>query len=579
MKNKKSLIIFIIAIIIVSVLRLLLVYDMPIVANVELGIDDMLMINITDNLINGNWVGEYSDVVISKGLTFPLLLALCYLLKIDYITMMTVLYIVACLIFTYVISKKIKNKAVLFVFYLLTLFVPIMYTYQVMQRVYRNAIVPSFSIMIIAGYLYLLFSREEKGFKKKIFSAIGTGIVLALFWYTREDSIWILPFIIFMSFAIIISVVFKNKKFNKEVFKILLLLIIPITITFAYRNVLCYQNYKHFGVYTVYNNEEYNKAMKSLKKVKKYNYYDNIDFTMEKLRRVSEVTCLRNIYPRLAELVYGYSLIDSTPLDGEVANGWFPWAIKGALSEAGYYKKAENINNFSNTLHLEIEAALENGTLEKEDVKTDKVTSIKKVIKSTIDVFKALQSYYDIAFESRKLDYKEGYEKYYQKYAKYTGNKFLLTNPETKEDVYHFDNMENYAETIKTRVDIINNLFSIYNLLSTIMLIVGVCLYAIYSIIVLVELIKKKFGNLEMWVTISGILGAMLTLILGIAYETAFNANVITAMYLSGVYPLIIIFGTIMIYETINKSIQYIKIKKQKKLVDKIEIKEEMPNC
>ena len=111
MKDKKSLVIFIIAIIIVSVLRLLLVYDMPIVANVELGIDDMLMIDITDNLIQGNWVGSYSDVVISKGLTFPLLLAFCYLLKIDYITMMTVLYIIACLTLTYVLSKKIKNKS------------------------------------------------------------------------------------------------------------------------------------------------------------------------------------------------------------------------------------------------------------------------------------------------------------------------------------------------------------------------------------------------------------------------------------------------------------------------------------
>ena len=455
MKDKKSLVIFIIAIIIVSVLRLLLVYDMPIVANVELGIDDMLMINIADNLIQGNWVGSYSDVVISKGLTFPLLLAFCYLLKIDYITMMTVLYIIACLILTCVFSKKIKNKVLLFVFYTITLFVPIMYTYQVMQRVYRNAIVPSLAIIIIAGYLYLFFSRNEQGFKKKIFAAIGTGIALALFWYTREDSIWMLPFIIFMSIALVISILFKNRKINKEFFKVLLILIIPITITFTYRNMLCYQNYKHFGVYTVYNNEEYNKAMKSLKKVKKYHYYDNIDFTMEKLRRVSEVTCLDGIYPRLAELVYGYSLIDSTPLDGEVANGWFPWAIKGALSEAGYYKKAENINNFCHTLHLQIEEALENGTLEKEDVKPDTVSSVKKLIKTTIEVVKALQSYYDIAFEDRKLEYKEGYEKYYQNYAKYTGNKFLLTDPESKEDVYHFDKMENYAESTVARTKII----------------------------------------------------------------------------------------------------------------------------
>ncbi len=566
MKNKISLVIFIISILIVSVLRLMLVYDLPIVANVELGIDDMLMINITENLVNGNWVGPYTDVVISKGLSFPILLAFCYFIKLDYITMMTVFYIIACLILTYVIGKKIKNKAFLFVLYTTTLFVPIMYSYQVMQRVYRNAIVPSFSILIISGYIYMFFTRDENSFWKKFFASIGTGIFLALFWYTREDSIWMLPFIIFMTISTIVGVIAKNKKINKEFFKILLILVIPVCVTFVYRNVLCYQNYKHFGVYTVYNNEEYNKAMKSLRKVKKYDYYDNIDFTTEKLRRVAEVTCLDGIHPRLSELVFGYSLIDSTPLDGEVANGWFPWALKGALSEAGYYTNAKNINNFCYTLHIQIEDALEKGLLEKEDVKTDKMESVQKVFDEVSHVFEALQSYYDIAFEGRKLEYKEGYEDYYKKYAKYTGNKFLLVDPETKENVYHFDNMENYANGIITRVNTINNLINIYKTLSTVVFVAGIGIYVILSIVVIIQIFKKKFENLEMWVAISGILGAMLTLVAGIAYETAFNANVITAMYLSATYPLMIIFGIVMIGYSIHKILEYIKKMRQKKI-------------
>ena len=175
MKNKKSLIVFVIALIVVSVLKQLLVYNLPIVANVALGVDDMLMIDITNNLVNGNWVGPYSDIIISKGLTFPLLLAFCYFIKIDYITMMTLLYTMACLIFIYVLSKKIKNKLLLFIIYTITLFVPIMYSYQVMQRVYRNAIIPSFSIMTIAGYLYLFFTRNEESYKKKIGSMYAMG--------------------------------------------------------------------------------------------------------------------------------------------------------------------------------------------------------------------------------------------------------------------------------------------------------------------------------------------------------------------------------------------------------------------
>ena len=157
------------------------------------------MIQIADNIVEGNWVGNYNDSVLSKGLTFPIILSICYFIKLDYITMMTLLYTLSCLVLTYVLSKRIKSKLMLFIIYGITLFTPVMYSYQVMQRVYRNAIIPSLAILIISGYLLLFFIREEKIYWKKYLISLGIGIILALFWYTREDSIWILPFIIFMS--------------------------------------------------------------------------------------------------------------------------------------------------------------------------------------------------------------------------------------------------------------------------------------------------------------------------------------------------------------------------------------------
>ena len=105
----------------------------------------------------------------------------------------------------------------LFLIYVITLFVPIMYSYQVMQRIYRNALIPSFAILIISGYMYLLFSRnEEKSFWKRFLVSLLTGFVLALFWYTREDSIWMIPYIAFMSLSILIATIVKNKKISKE---------------------------------------------------------------------------------------------------------------------------------------------------------------------------------------------------------------------------------------------------------------------------------------------------------------------------------------------------------------------------
>lgn len=160
-------------------MKQLLAYDLPIAANVGLAVDDMLMINMTDSIVNGKWIGGYNDVILSKGPTFPLILVAIYYLKIDYITMMTVLYTLSCLCLIHVLSKRIKNKFLIFAIYLFTIFTPIMYCYQVMQRVYRNAIIPSLAIFIISGYLYLFFTRnDENKTKWRLFASICTGLAL-----------------------------------------------------------------------------------------------------------------------------------------------------------------------------------------------------------------------------------------------------------------------------------------------------------------------------------------------------------------------------------------------------------------
>lgn len=567
MKNKICIIVFILAILLVSILKQVLVNDMPIAANVALGIDDALMISMTKSITENNWIGEYGDAVISKGVTFPLVLAFCYLVKIDYITMMTILYTIACLCLIAVLSKKIKSKIALFFIYLVTLFTPVMYSYQVMQRVYRNALIPSFAIMIISGYLYLFFSRNEEKIYKRIIVSILTGIILALFWYTREDSIWMIPFILFISISILIGTVANDKKITKKFFKNLVVVIIPIALVFGYKNIICYQNYKHFDVYTVYNNEAYNKAMKSLKKVKKYDYYDNIDFTTTKLQRVAEVaSSLSQIHPRLIELIYGYSLIDSSPLDGEVVNGWFPWALKGTLSEFGYYSDAKNTNDFFNTLHMEVETALKNGTLEKEDVKPNIKNKIEQVFEQACKTFEALYRYDDIYFNVETGNYESGFDSKYKDFAKFTNNKFVVYEDEEYVSGRYFENVDNYENEIETRVKIINDLMKNYKNINAIIFTSGIILYVIYSIVTLIQLFKKKFYNLEMWSAISAILGAMLSLALGIAYETAFNANVITAMYLSATYPLMLIFGMVMIIISIMKTFEFIKNRRIKKL-------------
>ena len=580
MKKKVLLVAFIILIVLFTILKHVFVCDMPIVANITLGVDDALMVNIARYILMGEWIGDYNDVRLSKGLTFPIMLAFSSSINLDYITMMTSLYTIACFLFMLVISKRIKNKIVLAFLYVITLFNPVMYSYQVMQRIYRNAIIPSLSILIMTGYLYLFFTRNDKKVIRKLLVSILTGIVLAAFWYTREDSIWMLPFIGFMCLSMLISCIYTNRKsiknFLKSFIVLIVVLLIPFGILFGYRHILASKNEEKFGRYTIYNDEAYKKAMKSLKKVKKYDYYENIDFTVEKLKRVSEVSCLKVIYQSLEGLIYGYAQFDSSPETEEVANGWFPWALKGALNQYGYYGSAEITDEYFNKLHTEIEIALAEGKLEYEDVKPDILHKLKQLAKSTILTFKCVLNYEDIYFmDAPSKDYEEADKHKYMMFYDLTHNKFMVQDKETGEDVNLTNNEEGYNQKVIEQGKNVKTLVTIYKYLNIPTFIVASIAYVIYSFVTLIQLFKKKLVNLEMWVVISSVLGAMFSIMMGIAYETAFNAYVITAMYLSVAYPLMLLFSMLMISVSILKIIEWIKNRKEnKKELNKNEVLE-----
>ena len=114
-------------------------------------------------------------------------------------------------------------------------------------------------------------------------------------------------------------------------------------------------------------------------------------------------------------------------------------------------------------------------------------------------------------------------------------------------------------------------MINLYKTISGPMFSVGVALYVLLTVLTIVNMFKKKYEILEIWIAMSGILGAFLTLVFGIAYETAFNAYVITAMYLSAAYPLMIIFGTSMIGYFIIKVTGLFKNRKKARIEVKAE--------
>lgn len=550
MKLNKKTLIFIIAIIICAILKQLLVCNLPICANVPLGADDGLMINQAESIIKGTWLGAYSETTFLKGPVFPLFLSLIYFLHIDYISAITILYTISCLTLLWVISKVIKNKKILFLIYVILLFNPIMFGKEIMQRVYRNSLIPSFAFFIFAGYINLFFERNTESFKKKIPTIIGLSIVLPLFWYTREDSMWIIPYIIFMCLSILISVIYKNKKVNKEVLKNLVMLFIPVMSIIVFTNIICIKNYTAYGVYTVRNDYYYNKAVKAIESVKANEKVEKVTNTREKMNRIAQITVLGTIMPEFDVLANGYSKIDGNQQDDEVENGWFKFAFTGAASSAGYYKSAQDTNNFYNTLAIQIEDAIEKGLLEKEETKTDYLKLISDVWSYAKECVTYIFKYtgIEVGLENTAREYRVAQNHGFQNFAKITRNKFIYSEKSDKvneKDVVDFSKQEEYLDSVRYKADIINNIIvKIYKVLNNTLFVLGLIYYAYCTI----GIILKKRRLLENWVILSGFLGAIFTVIIGISYTTVKYFYAITTLYLVATYPLIIAFNVFSVY-------------------------------
>ena len=110
-----------------------LVYNLPIMA-VPKGIhDDWIMVHLADTLRNGQWLGEYNDLTLTKGMFFPLYLAVINFLHLSYLNVTALLYTASCMIFVYALRPLVKKYRYSMLLYLALLWNPVSYSVQAFQ--------------------------------------------------------------------------------------------------------------------------------------------------------------------------------------------------------------------------------------------------------------------------------------------------------------------------------------------------------------------------------------------------------------------------------------------------------------
>ena len=366
---------FVLIVLLISAIRFYIIAPLPLKAYPKQVYDDALMVKLSKNIIEGHWLGIYDNNTLIKGVGFPVFLAILKFLNIPYLFGMNVLYILACIYFIYVIKDDIKNKSLRILIFIIMLFNPISYAEYTFQRVYRNG-TGIFQTIFIFSAIYFIWKNKLKNIKILLPHIFIASINIVFLWHSRDDSMWIIPFLIvsmgLTSICILINY-FLNRKdsnaiFIKTILKILCILM-PIWILIFSTTSIKLLNYKKYGVFIEKEtNSNLGKVLNVFYQVKAHEKIYRVDNTREKINRICEVSeTLNSIKPQLMDSLSIWSQFDSAPNDGEVENGWFSWALEYAVYNSGKYFSAQESNDFYGKIFSEIEYALNTGKLEREN--------------------------------------------------------------------------------------------------------------------------------------------------------------------------------------------------------------------
>lgn len=353
MNFKKYLNIFLVLIfIIISLLYIFIANKIPISVFLHSMHDDDYFMSSANSIIDGKWLGKYNQMTLIKGPVYSFFLVLSNYSNLSIQLSHALLYLFSCLYLCYSINKKyVHNNVLILILFIILLYNPVLFP----SRVIRDYIYTSLLFLVISN---LILIDDNKNFIVPIF----LGGSLFLFWYCREEGIFIIPLILIPIFNFLKS---KSKtRFFKKIF-------LSLLVFFCLKSIVSYKNYKNYETTSIvdFKDTEFKTLLTTLNNIETNSYKDDhVPVSKEQRDLAYQASAhfheLENI---LESPTNGWKNIgcDLYPdACGDYAGGWFMWALRDAVAEKGYYKNPKMADNFYKQVNIELDNARINGNIQ-----------------------------------------------------------------------------------------------------------------------------------------------------------------------------------------------------------------------
>ncbi len=358
--NKGDLIFWGVAVVLILPRIILSFFGSPLIYSEGLAIlDDGLMYEAAKSIVDGNWLGEYGPYTIGKNMFFALFLAFVHITGIPYLVMVNILFLLACLFFTFAISPIIKNRYIKLAIFAFISYNPIMFeSYN--QRLYRDSIYPALVLIVFGGVIGIAL-RYKKRAVSSIFYAVLGGLAFGAAYLNREDGIWLLPFIVCGIGATVLFILL-DKQTTEKIKKIIIsgsLLVVAGVVITAY----AYMNYLHYGRFILndFTSSEFAGAYGQMLR------YGNEEFMpVFPLSYQSRVE-LYEASPMLEELAVDIEKATWNKVYNgvyDISGGGLYWGLRGAAAEKGVYSDPITSKEYFESLEAELISLYDSGELE-----------------------------------------------------------------------------------------------------------------------------------------------------------------------------------------------------------------------
>lgn len=335
----------------------------PIYLQADASVDDFLYIRYAASMLNGQWLGDFSASVLLKTASPAVLLAVNYVLGISYPVSLTISYLAAVWMFSLAMCRLTGNHKFAMVLYVFLLYSPGMFHEENVQKVYRGGYIVIFTLLVFAAVIGQYAARRSscKG-EICLWSLIGC-ISLPVFYYLKEDSVWILPFVC-VGTACTAAGLWKNKDTRKtwRFAAALSPLLALACVSVGYKAL----NYHYYGEYTITDRSgTYCKEVLS----------DLLQVNDGQGSEDPGIWVTRNMIRTAAR--HSETLEGLLPYVEQSWNNWFGegkeaggdfyiWAFRSGVEMSGAYEKGgASVNFLYQKMHEELQGAYDSGALKR----------------------------------------------------------------------------------------------------------------------------------------------------------------------------------------------------------------------